>query len=133
MTDKSFYKPTKDWFSGCPQGSCSGPMFWNQIVDQILAQEFSPDVHLQTFADDFVFDICSGTREGTKILAQQALDIFKTWTDKKQLQISTSKSSNMLIEKLLRGPTIKWETESIKGSLTIKYLGIIIDEKLNWA
>ncbi|GBM08085.1 hypothetical protein AVEN_122998-1 [Araneus ventricosus] len=108
-------------------------MFWNLIADGILAEEFPPDVHLQEFADDFDFQICSGTREGLKILAQEALDIFKTWTDKNQVQISTSKSAYMLIGKLVRGPTIKWGAESIKRSLTIKYLGIILHESLNWA
>ncbi|GBL54261.1 hypothetical protein AVEN_114418-1 [Araneus ventricosus] len=39
----------------------------------------------------------------------------------------------MLIGKLLRCPTIKWGTESIKRSRTIKYLWINLDEKLNWA
>ncbi|GBM45813.1 putative phosphoenolpyruvate synthase [Araneus ventricosus] len=118
---------------GCPQGSGSGPMFWNLIADEILAEEFPPDVHRQAFADDFIFHICSGTRECLKILAQQALDIFKTWTDKNQLQISTSKSAYMLIVKFARGPTFKWGTESIKRSSIIKYLGIILYEKLNWA
>ncbi|GBL74794.1 hypothetical protein AVEN_243650-1 [Araneus ventricosus] len=108
-------------------------MFWNLIANEILAEIFPPDVHLQAFADDFVFHIYSRIREGLKILAQQALDIFKTLTDKNELQISTSKSEYMLIGRLLRGPTIKWGTESIKRSLTIKYLGIILDEKLNWA
>ncbi|GBL78314.1 hypothetical protein AVEN_42847-1 [Araneus ventricosus] len=58
---------------GCPQGLCSGPMFLNLIADEILAEEFTPDVHLQAFADDFVFHICAGTREGVKFLTQQAL------------------------------------------------------------
>ncbi|GBM09248.1 hypothetical protein AVEN_59228-1 [Araneus ventricosus] len=39
----------------------------------------------------------------------------------------------MLIGKLVRGPTIKWGTESIKRSRTIKYLRINLDESLNWA
>ncbi|GBN42763.1 hypothetical protein AVEN_121663-1 [Araneus ventricosus] len=53
--------------------------------------------------------------------------------DKNQLQISISKSAYMLIRKLVRGPTIKWCTESIKRTRIIKYLGIILDETLNWA
>ncbi|GBM00508.1 hypothetical protein AVEN_111736-1 [Araneus ventricosus] len=86
MTDRSFYKPTKDRFSGqktkLSHGSCSGPLFWNLIADEILTEELPSDVHLQAFADDFIFHICPGTREGLKVLAQQAVDIFKTWTDK---------------------------------------------------
>ncbi|GBM40488.1 Putative protein in type-1 retrotransposable element R1DM [Araneus ventricosus] len=118
---------------GCPHCSRSGPMSWYLIVDEILAEEFRPDFHLQTFADDFDFHICSGTRDGLKILNQQTLDIFKTWTDSIQLRIYTSKSAYMLIGKIVRGPTIKWGTESIKRTRTIKHLGIILDEKLNWA
>ncbi|GBN66616.1 hypothetical protein AVEN_186721-1 [Araneus ventricosus] len=53
--------------------------------------------------------------------------------DKNQLQISSSKSAYILIGKLVRDPTIKWGTKSIKRCCTIKYLGIILDEKHNSA
>ncbi|GBM00548.1 hypothetical protein AVEN_77358-1 [Araneus ventricosus] len=109
--------------------SALGLCFGISLTTKSLLKNF---LLVQAFADDFVFHICSGTRDGLKILAQQALDIFNTSTDKNQLQISTSKSTFILIEKLVRGPTIKWGTESMKRT-HIKYLGIILDENLNWA
>ncbi|GBN25788.1 hypothetical protein AVEN_59436-1 [Araneus ventricosus] len=59
----------------------------------------------------------------------------KSWLNryKKQLQTSISKSAYMLIEKLVRGPTIKWGTQSIKRTRTIKYLRTFFYENLNWA
>ncbi|GBM52556.1 hypothetical protein AVEN_138527-1 [Araneus ventricosus] len=39
----------------------------------------------------------------------------------------------ILIGNLVRGPTITWGRESINRCRTIKYLGIMFDEKLNWA
>ncbi|GBL86920.1 hypothetical protein AVEN_218665-1 [Araneus ventricosus] len=37
---------------GCPQGSCSGPAFWNIVADEILSVQWPQGVHIQAFADD---------------------------------------------------------------------------------
>ncbi|GBN07384.1 Retrovirus-related Pol polyprotein from type-1 retrotransposable element R1 [Araneus ventricosus] len=37
---------------GCPQGSCSGPAFWNIVTDEILSVQWPQGVHIQAFADD---------------------------------------------------------------------------------
>ncbi|GBM86107.1 hypothetical protein AVEN_122832-1 [Araneus ventricosus] len=42
---------------GCPQGSCTSPLFWNIVADEILKTDWPKETHLQTFADDFAFDI----------------------------------------------------------------------------
>ncbi|GBM99548.1 hypothetical protein AVEN_48232-1 [Araneus ventricosus] len=49
---------------GCPQGSCSGPAFWNITADEILSVQWPQGVHLQAFADDFAFIVTDNTREG---------------------------------------------------------------------
>ncbi|CAL1269134.1 unnamed protein product [Larinioides sclopetarius] len=43
---------------GCPQGSCTGPAFWNLVANEVLTQSWPDGVHLQAFADDFIFLIC---------------------------------------------------------------------------
>ncbi|GBM43112.1 hypothetical protein AVEN_222168-1 [Araneus ventricosus] len=42
------------------------------------------------------------------------------------------KSSYVLFSKLVRGPTIKWENQSISRKNHLKYLGVTIDHKLRW-
>ncbi|GBM10912.1 hypothetical protein AVEN_171405-1 [Araneus ventricosus] len=40
---------------GCPQGSCTGPAYWNLAVKEVLTESWPQEVHLQAFADDFIF------------------------------------------------------------------------------
>ncbi|GBM44041.1 Retrovirus-related Pol polyprotein from type-1 retrotransposable element R1 [Araneus ventricosus] len=117
---------------GCPQGSCSGPAFWNIVADEILSVQWPQGVHLQAFADGFAFIITDNTREGFRKLSKLALDKFKEWSDKNKLQVSMEKSSYALFSKLVRGPTIKWGNQSINRKNHLKYLGVTIDHKLSW-
>ncbi|GBM64152.1 hypothetical protein AVEN_57163-1 [Araneus ventricosus] len=114
---------------GCPQGSCSGPAFWNIVADEILSVQWPQGVHLQAFADDFAFSVTDNTREG---LSKLALDKFKEWADKNKLYVSIETSSYVLFNKLARGPTIKWGNQSINRKSRLKYLGVTIDHKLSW-
>ncbi|GBM67535.1 putative RNA-directed DNA polymerase from transposon X-element [Araneus ventricosus] len=43
----------------CSQGSCSGPALWNLVADESLNYNYSADVHLQAFADDFLFAVAT--------------------------------------------------------------------------
>ncbi|GBN75488.1 hypothetical protein AVEN_140505-1 [Araneus ventricosus] len=92
---------------GCVQNSCIGPIFWNLVANEILSEEWPSSIHLQAFADDFVLVVAESTGEKFKSTAQEALSIFKRWTDKHHLQISSENSCKILISKLVNGPTIK--------------------------
>ncbi|GBM93588.1 hypothetical protein AVEN_150852-1 [Araneus ventricosus] len=92
-----------------------------------------PNVHLQAFADDFIFVISEPTGAKLKATAQAALTKFQHWTDKHQLKVPTEKSTTILISRLVSGPRVKWNNQIIKRSTSLKYLGVIIDNKLNWA
>ncbi|GBM42184.1 hypothetical protein AVEN_261160-1 [Araneus ventricosus] len=49
---------------GCPQGSCSGPAFWNILADEMFAVQWPQGVHLKAFAYVFAFIVTDNTREG---------------------------------------------------------------------
>ncbi|GBN01009.1 hypothetical protein AVEN_260949-1 [Araneus ventricosus] len=57
---------------GCAQGSCTGPMFWNLVANEIIYEEWQPNVHLQAFADDFIFVISEPMGAKLKDTAQVA-------------------------------------------------------------
>ncbi|GBL88940.1 hypothetical protein AVEN_240888-1, partial [Araneus ventricosus] len=57
---------------GCPQGSCTGPAFWNLVANEVLTQSWPEGVHLQ--ADDFIFLIKAPTKAKVKSLANEALN-----------------------------------------------------------
>ncbi|GBL98706.1 hypothetical protein AVEN_8611-1 [Araneus ventricosus] len=121
---------------GCPQGSCSGPSFWNLVVDEILEQDWPIGVHLQEFSDDFIFIGDVRTKQEAKSSGNLAIQKFKNWTDHHTLQISLEKSSYIHNNKIKSGPRwyagIKWSQSSIKRNSVIKYLCITI-YKLNFA
>ncbi|GBL76091.1 Retrovirus-related Pol polyprotein from type-1 retrotransposable element R1 [Araneus ventricosus] len=117
---------------GCPQGSCSGPAFWNIVADEILSVQWPQGVHLQAFAYDFTFIVTDNTREGLRKLRKLELDKFKDWANKNKLHVSMEKSSYVLFSKLVRGATIKWGNPSISRKYHLKYLGVTIDHTLSW-
>jgi len=43
--------------AGCPQGSASGPGFWNISIDDIFELLEGPDCELECFADDTIIKI----------------------------------------------------------------------------
>ncbi|GBM25360.1 Putative protein in type-1 retrotransposable element R1DM [Araneus ventricosus] len=87
---------------------------------------------IQAFVDDFVLVSHAPTRVKLESQISESIAKFSTWTSKNQLQISAEKTNYLLISKLVRGPTIRWQSERIKRAHAIKYLGVYIDEKMNW-
>ncbi|GBN29508.1 hypothetical protein AVEN_2311-1 [Araneus ventricosus] len=65
---------------GCPQGSCTGPAFRKLVANDVLTQPWPEGVHLQAFADDFIFLIKAPTKAQQKVkaLANEALNQFKS-------------------------------------------------------
>ncbi|GBM52980.1 hypothetical protein AVEN_111328-1 [Araneus ventricosus] len=84
---------------GCPQGSCTVPAIWNFVRDEVLTQSWPEGVHLQAFSDDFIFLIKAPTKAKVKSLANEALNQFKSWTAKHNLEISANKSNYMHFNK----------------------------------
>ncbi|GBM66588.1 hypothetical protein AVEN_73204-1 [Araneus ventricosus] len=82
----------------CPQGSCTSHLFLNIVADEILKTDWHKEIHLQAFADDFAFVISGRTRRDLEQHTSFALEAFKTWTDKNQLNISIEKPQYLLIE-----------------------------------
>ncbi|GBM06601.1 Putative protein in type-1 retrotransposable element R1DM [Araneus ventricosus] len=123
---------------GCPLGSCTGPAFWRSLVaNEVLTQSWPEGVHLQAFTNDFIFLIKAPTEAKVKSLANEALNQFKSWTAKHNLEISADKSNYMHLIKNRNGSrwsaVIRWEVNLLKRKSSIKYLGVFIDDKLNFA
>ncbi|GBO08097.1 hypothetical protein AVEN_186629-1 [Araneus ventricosus] len=117
---------------GCPQGSCTGPIFWNLLADEVFLQDCPQGVKMQAFVDDFIFLVIAWTKQEVKNLANKALQTFKTWTDKHKPEISLDKSHYQTRSGPIWYSGIKWGQNSIKRASVIKYLGVLIDDKLNF-
>ncbi|GBM28679.1 Retrovirus-related Pol polyprotein from type-1 retrotransposable element R1 [Araneus ventricosus] len=119
---------------GCPQGSCAAPAFWNLVANEVLTQSWPEGVHLQAFADDFIFLIKAPTKAKVRFLANEALNQFKSWAAKHNLEISADKSNYMYFNKNRNGSRwsagIRWDGNHLRRKSSIKYLVIFIDDKL---
>ncbi|GBM61482.1 hypothetical protein AVEN_163876-1 [Araneus ventricosus] len=72
-------RATTDQKQGCPQGSCSGPALFNLVANEILNQVWPDNVHIQSFADDFVLIIKADTNRIPVEDTQSAITQFSSW------------------------------------------------------
>ncbi|GBM68265.1 hypothetical protein AVEN_88838-1 [Araneus ventricosus] len=62
------------------------PMLRNLVANEIISEEWQPNVHLQAFVDEFIFVISAPTEAKLKATTQATLTKFQHWTDKHQLK-----------------------------------------------
>ncbi|GBM07978.1 Putative protein in type-1 retrotransposable element R1DM [Araneus ventricosus] len=117
---------------GCPQGSCSGPALWNLVANSALNIQWPSEVHIQAFADDFAMVIKAKTKENLKQVAQTAINTFNTWCETNYLEVAPEKTQFIIFSKMVAPPRLLWKGVKIKKVNSIKYLGVYIDDKLNW-
>lgn len=121
---------------GCPQGSVSGPTFWNIIVNDLLVSlEGFASCNAIAFADDIL--ICLQGRDFplTFSRAQEALDFISSWSKDFKLEFNPNKSKVMFVEK--RNSSYDNYHLFLDGSALavvkqMKYLGVILDSKFCW-
>ena len=121
---------------GCPQGSCCGPGYWNIQYDSILNLKYSANTKVVAFADDLL--VLSKGKSLLEAENYMNMDIHKIskWAEKNKISFNESKSKVMLVSRQNR-----WNGKEVNVLLngkrldqadTIKYLGIYLDDKLNF-
>ncbi|KAK2574822.1 hypothetical protein KPH14_012975, partial [Odynerus spinipes] len=130
-------KIEKNMEKGCPQGSVIGPNAWNWCLDVLLNNLREVDesnIEVNAYADDILFLIKGNSRKEIENLAEQVIRYVEDWCCAHKLKVSETKTVAMLVKGKLTGryPTIKMNGKSIKYADEIKYLGIMIDNKLNF-
>ena len=126
---------TKTTTKGCPQGSVCGPMFWDLAVEPCLYKlnAMQETDGVIAYADDIAIVISGNSRTELENKAKITLDNLQTWCKQNKLQLSKEKTVYMLLKgNLQRNPTIRTGDFSIKRVKTTKYLGLLLDEKLNF-
>lgn len=122
---------------GCPQGGVLSPLLWCLLIDQLLVKlKEHSYIKVQAFADDIIIMVIGISGSTVSQLTQIGLNVISKWCGNQGLKISTEKTiavkftlcrkeaDKTMVLKLSNGP--------IKYSNHMKYLGVILDSKLNF-
>ena len=132
---QGFHKASKAVTKGCPQGGILSPYLWNLIMDDLL--RMFPNLHstyVIVYADDVMI---LGIGIDEKIIVdnlKRDIVILQTWARKHKLNFSPSKTKLMLFSRRKERiqPELKIGDQVISWVDDFKYLGMHLDNKLNW-
>ena len=128
----------KYMIKGTPQGGVLSPLLWNLVIDSLLSLLITsnpkPDF-TQGFADDLVTAF-TGEHLPTLIgHMQRTVDIISNWCKDNGLELSPHKTSLVLFtrkRKFSIDTPITIDGHTLSYSKDVRYLGVILDQKLNW-
>ncbi|KAI5631121.1 reverse transcriptase (RNA-dependent DNA polymerase) domain-containing protein [Phthorimaea operculella] len=124
----------RDTNIGCIQGSTCGPLLWNVQMDPLLQDAENLEAHLQAFADDILIIACGKTTNDLERKVNLALDLVSAWGKKFKMKFAAHKTQAVIITKKRKyeEPIFNLLGTPIKGTDSIKFLGLTIDRNLSF-
>jgi hypothetical protein len=90
-------RETRD--SGVPQGSCSGPGFWNILYNSLLNMDFAQRTRVIAFADDLLVLTEAKFTLDAENYAIQYLHKIENWARENKMHFDENKSKFLLVTK----------------------------------
>ncbi|GIY42374.1 RNA-directed DNA polymerase from mobile element jockey [Caerostris darwini] len=120
---------------GCPQGSCSGPLFWNLIADHALNLQLPQNCKLQAYADDLV--VWAKDKSSLEQQVSHALEQLRAWGVHHKLKFNQSKTSVLPITHMRKltmtdPPRIAMANSTVEVVEEMKYLGVLWDHTMSF-
>lgn len=133
----SFKSKLKKVERGVPQGSILGPILFILFVNDMIPFMYSsiPNIKLTVFADDTNAVINAHSIVDLNTQVNKALIAFSRWFTANNLKLNAEKTGAILFKPTTRKTdllNIKLNNECIALVHSVKFLGIHIDEVLNW-
>jgi Reverse transcriptase (RNA-dependent DNA polymerase)/Endonuclease-reverse transcriptase len=122
---------------GCPQGGILSPLLWSLVIDSLIRRLERAGIYVIAYADDLVLLLIqkSNLTYGLDVQTQKAAEIIEEWCKENGLSVNPEKSASMVFHRKKTKPKLM-AMEMFGGIVpeekVVKYLGIYIDEKLNW-
>jgi hypothetical protein len=121
---------------GCPQGSCCGPGLWNLYYNSLLNLNFMHRTKTIAFADDLILAIRGRTVTEAENLANIELTKIAAWAGDNKIRFNEQKSQIILLSRRKRKErkevNIFLNSRPLTQVQSLKYLGIILDQKLTF-
>ena len=120
---------------GTPQGGVISPLLWLLVVDEILKKLEVEGTTVIGYADDLAILVKGKFPDILSELIERALRSVKRWACSKGLGVNAEKTELVLFTNRHKIPKFKLpvlDGKEIQLSEEAKYLGIILDRKLNW-
>jgi hypothetical protein len=117
---------------GLPQGSILGPLMYTIFVNDMF--NVNGSVKCVLYADDTVIIVSAKTTEDLFILASYYFSLFSRWFTVNKLCLNSNKTKFIVFGTCGHDnlSSIVFDTHTVHRVSEIRYLGIIIDEKLCW-
>ena len=115
--------------NGTPQGGILSPFLFNILMENIAELNFPQGIDIFIYADDLTV-ISSGMAKAERL--QSALDAIVNKSNELGLKINIKKTKILPIKLQASEIPFKINNEPIDFVTTHKYLGVIIDQKLNF-
>lgn len=121
---------------GVPQGSSLSPLLYNVYCSDIYYHEGTPNQHsyLLQYADDTALIAHEKSINSTNEKIQTMMNDTQLWLNKWRLQVNPLKSQYVIFNHTpsINSPTIAINGLRIQPASTGKYLGVNLDNKLNF-
>jgi len=117
---------------GAPQGTVLAPFLFTLYTSDFRYN--SESCHIQKYSDDtaVVAYVCGGQEKEYRDLVES----FNGWTQKNCLLLNTTKTKELVVD-FRRSKTpyqsVCIDGEEIETVQTCKYLGVVLDNKLEWS
>lgn len=120
--------------AGVPQGSILGPTLWNILYDDVLRLEVQEGVTLIAYADDLAIISLARNEEEMEFKLNFTLEEINKWMKENKLHVAPDKSQAIVIggRKKYGQVNIILGGENINIENKLKYLGVVIDNKLSF-
>lgn len=121
--------------SGVPQGSVLGPLLWIVLYNNLLEQNLCEDSTTIGYADDLAVLISGGSDNQLKHRGNLAISRVAKWMCDNELELAVHKTEVLFFCGQRRSCVdvkLALGTTEIKPSRNVKYLGIWLDERLNF-
>lgn len=120
---------------GCPQGSVAGPAVWNMVMNDLLIELERNGCKLVAYADDLLILAEGESRLVVERMAENYMRYVVAWGENAGVSVSEQKTECMLLKGRLAGgrpPVVRVSGRVIKYSVTARYLGLLIGERLSY-